>query len=312
MNDSKTNYVKQFFEKYIQYTNRKLRFKSHELDNLGSEFYSKFHTEDSCELATAEDVNYFDKKLEAIIEAEENYTVSHVLKHPVKYSAGGFSEAMRDISELGNLISGSNFRKNLLLNLGIFTSFALTSVPHELMHAGANTLLGNENKEIVINTLYGGDLWYEIIPSIQSKWLFPLIGGYVDPGKLPPLEHIVVGLTPYAMTSAGIYVLKKGIEKKSKPLGYLGAGIVAAHCGGVISDFYNLGRVMTNSAYEFITNTFNMDQDSTVENLLVWGGGFYLGTKILSLTYTFSKGLVNSIKRYFKPISSMHPRISGA
>lgn len=315
MDDPKTDYTKLILDKYQKCANRRLRFQYNELDRVKMKLNERFFNVENYKPATEEEAKYFDKKLEDILEAEDNYIVSSVLKHPIEYSAGGFSEAMRDAVELSDLIPASTQRrKMILLNLGILTAFAAISVPHELIHAGTNALLGNQNKEIVINTLYGGSLWHKLIPSVKSEWLFPLICGYVDTGKISPLENMAVGLAPYAMTSFGIYALKKGIEKKCLPLGYLGAGLVAVHCGGIIGDFYNLGRTIINSAYEPVMNALSMNpnQDSTVENILIWGGGFYLGTKILSLTYTFSKGLVNSIRKYFKPTSSKHPRISGA
>lgn len=252
---------------------------------------------------TNEELAGLKEQFSELVKKENSYTLSDVINHPIKYSSGGFTEASNDI-DFRFLIKGSNKRKNILFITGVLASFGAITAPHELIHAYTNNLLGNDNKEIVINTLYGGSLWHRIIPEIQSRWLFPLLGGYVDKGEISKLENIAVDIAPYIMTPIGIYLVSKGRGNKSLAYYIAGAGLVSVHAGGIIGDFYSIGK----SVIEYVCNPF---MPSTVvsfsENLrdfigtsLIFVGGFLLGSKALSMTYSLSKGMVNSIRNYIK------------
>ncbi|MDP3698620.1 MAG: hypothetical protein Q8R47_03460 [Nanoarchaeota archaeon] len=108
----------------------------------------------------------------------DDYTLEDFVKNPTKGISfkSIYNEIQADL-DFSHLFSGK--RKLLKVNFATFASFGIISLPHELIHAGTNYLTGGTNKEIVVNTLYGGQLWEKIIPGVESKVLFPLLGGYV-------------------------------------------------------------------------------------------------------------------------------------
>lgn len=240
----------------------------------------------------------------------DTITLSEVLLQPTKYfKQGGIKEIREDLRiNAKNPTSKPKLRVyNLGLNIALFTSFGVWSIPHELIHAGVNKLTGGTNLEIVLNKLYGADLWQKIIPEIQSKIMIPFIGGYVQTQNNGIAGDIATTLSPYLMTPLGIYFVKKSGEKNNNLIYWtLGAGLLASHAGGVIGDFFTLGREITGKVCETVykkpkeilaQETFSILDTLAFCTVLV--GGFLLGNRIMGYTYRLSKGLVNSAKNYF-------------
>lgn len=237
-------------------------------------------------------------------EKETSYTLSEVLNHPIKYSQRGFKEAASDpfcaditvdndvFSENSNCKNEKiKFSRKLRFYSCIMAAFGVSSVPHELIHAGVNKLTGGVNKEIVINKFYGGDIIHYFFPEIQSKWMIPLIGGYVMPENTSYASNMATSIAPYILlTPLGVYLLNKSKEKKNLALAYLGGGLVAGHAGGIIGDFFSIGKLTINEVSTLLNKNFQPDFLSTF-------AGFCLGTLILSYTYRLSKGAVNSIQK---------------
>ena len=187
---------------------------------------------------------------------KSDYTIKEVLKSPLK---GAMMEIIDDLTIHTNL-KGSKW-KRLLKNDGlIVASFGITADPHELLHAGVNELTGGYNKEIVINSLYGGDLWAQIIPNLESKVLFPLIGGYVDPEYASFFGELATKVSPYALTPLGIYLVMKGKERKNVLIFSAGAGAVAAHLGGVLGDWYSTGKAIMTKVAEGCYNILGIQE----------------------------------------------------
>ena len=233
-------------------------------------------------------------------EKATSYTLGDVLKHPLKYCTKGFSEAASEPFSADASINPDIFAKGkegkvsgkrrLRFYSCLFAAFGVTSVPHELIHAGVNKLTGGVNHEIAINKFFGGDIAHYFIPEVQAKWMIPIMGGYVKFENSSYLANMETTIAPYIMTPFGIYLLKKGKEKKNLILAYLGGGLVAGHAGGVLGDFWGMGRQTIDKLGSLINSTYSPDFLSSV-------AGFCLGTVILSYTYRLSKGTVNSLQQ---------------
>ena len=81
----------------------------------------------------------------------------------------------------------------------------------------------------------------------------------------------------------------KGKEKKSWPLAMAGAGAVLAHAGGIIGDFFSLGKLAVYLPTEIVAEVAGFD--SPYDSWLYYPmtvGGFYVGAKLMSFTYRFS------------------------
>lgn len=226
------------------------------------------------------------------------YTLADVIKNPWKSSLEGIWTEFQTDVDYFDLLPFKNKKLRLLaVNGGMFFSFGVSAIPHELMHGGMNLLTGGTNKEIVFNTLYGGSLLEKIIPGVKSEWMIPFLGGYVQPEYSSFGGSLATMLVPYVMTPLGLYLLAKGKENKAVSLCVAGSGIVAAHIGGIFGDFFTFGRTLVSQGLEALSNAVNFENSS--ENYLLSSltllGGFYVGLKTARYTYRLSRGLVNSV-----------------
>lgn len=224
----------------------------------------------------------------------DEYTLREVFRTPLK---GAFNEMLEDIN-FSEFFKGK--KKVLKCDLATLVSFGLVAGPHELIHAGVNKLMGGINKEIVLNRLYGGDLYHLLYEGIQVKTMIPLIGGYVRPENLEGTASVIAMLTaPYILTPMGIYLLMEGRKRKSLPLSIAGAGFVAAHAGGVIGDFNKVGEQITNTIVEApfrCTETykdFKLEQQPFALSLV----SFYMGLKMCNFSYRCFKAGVSSLRK---------------
>lgn len=230
---------------------------------------------------------------------EDNYTFKDVIKSPRK---SAWDEIFRDLN-YEELFEGSKKRKSRLNDLVVLASFGLTSIPHELIHAGTNLLTGGTNEKIVINSFYGGDLVHKLYSGIDAEFLLPIIGGYVKIAEYgSTLGQFATGIAPYVLTPLGIYMVAKGKEKKSLPLAIAGSGALIAHAGGIIGDFFNFGRTAMYQTADFMANTVGYDNFDASDSWMSFPlamGGFYVGSKALSFTYRSFKAGVNAIRNRF-------------
>ena len=230
---------------------------------------------------------------------DDSYTFRDVVRHPRK---SAWTEIFQDLN-YEELFDGSKKRKNRLNDLVVLASFGLTSIPHELIHAGTNLLTGGTNEKIVINSFYGGDLVHALYSGIDAKFLLPIIGGYVKVTEYgSTLGQFATGIAPYALTPLGIYMVAKGKEKRSLPLAIAGSGAVIAHAGGIIGDFFDLGKTAMYQTADFMANTVglqNFDYDDSWLKYPLAIGGFYVGSKVLSFTYRSFKSGVKAIRNRF-------------
>ncbi len=246
------------------------------------------------------------KCIEELIAEYKPCTIPDVLKNPLVPFRTSAREIFNDMF-YGKLLPGKTpLRKALLADLGTIVSFGFFTVPHELMHAGMNIVTGRGNKEIVINKLFGGDLYHWLIPSIESKLLLPFIGGYVQPESQEiHLANIAVSLAPYVLTPVGIYLVQEGKKKKSIPCAIAGSGLVAGHIGGVIGDFFNAGYTLVHETTLFTAQAMGYTAEQCQNNdLLKFGivvGGLYVGSRIMSFTYRLAKAGVNHIRNKNQP-----------
>lgn len=228
------------------------------------------------------------------------YTLEDFVKNPTKGISfkSIYNEIQADIN-FSDLFSGQ--RKLLKTNLAAFASFGFFSLPHELIHAGVNYLTGGTNKEIVINTLYGGPLWEKIIPGVKSELMFPLLGGYVT-GENPSLAgSLTTAVAPYALTSLGIYLMKKGKERESIVICAGGAGLGLTHLGGIIGDWRIAGQQMIKESVEVVQDALDVKTSpkyATAADVAMFLGGLYIGSKLLAVSYRASKATVNSVRKY--------------
>ena len=228
----------------------------------------------------------------------DDYTLEDFVRNPTKGISFGsiYNEIQADI-DFSHLFSGQ--RKLLKTNLAAFASFGIFSLPHELIHAGANYLTGGTNKEIVINTLYGGPLWEKIIPGVESKFLFPLLGGYVKFENPSLAGSLTATIAPYVLTSLGIYLMKKGKEKESIVICATGAGLGITHLGGIIGDWRIAGQQIITESVEIVQDALDVKTSPEYENAAAFAmffGGLYVGSKLLAISYRASKATVNSAR----------------
>ena len=210
---------------------------------------------------------------------------------------GMLTEFIHD-STFMDLFSGSK-RVKVLKEVGAtLASFGVWAAPHELIHAGVNSLTGGINKEIVMNRFYGGDLWAAIIPGVEAKWMIPLIGGYVMPENESALAHLAMSMAPYTMTGLGIYAMQKGKENKSAFYCAVGSGLIALHAGGIVGDWWKTGRTIISTGMEYLSTYTDIPTNNAVSNFMVGGVGLVLGTKLLTASYRLSKGTVNSLRQW--------------
>lgn len=233
-------------------------------------------------------------------EEQHEYTLEDFVKNPIKgISFKSIYDEIQEDLDFSYLFSGE--RKLLKTNLAAFASFGIFSLPHELIHAGVNHLTGGTNKEIVLNTLYGGQLWEKIIPGVESKVLFPLLGGYVQFENPSTTGSLAATVAPYVLTPLGIYLMKKGKEKESILLCAGGAGLGLAHLGGIIGDWRLVGQKILGESVELVQDTLNLKTSPEYENIALIGtvlGGVYIGSKLLAISYRASKATVNSVRNY--------------
>lgn len=231
---------------------------------------------------------------------QEEYGFKDVIRKPLK---SAFGEIFQDLN-YEELFSGSKKRKSILNDLVVLGSFGITSIPHELIHAGTNLLTGGTNEKIVINSFYGGDLIHKLFPGIDAEFLLPIIGGYVKVAEYgSTLGQLATQIAPYALTPLGIYMIAEGKKRKSLPLAIIGSGAIIAHAGGIIGDFFNIGRIVMYETADFVAKTVgyqNFDADDSWMALPLFVGGFYLGSKALSFSYRSFKSGVNYCKNLFK------------
>lgn len=258
---------------------------------------------------------YTQEKQQKILQQKEYetnraLTLTEVLKHPLKYSKSAWRELSDDFKVIDpkKLSKKQALKINTIGFLGGMASFGIWSTPHELIHAGINKLTGGQNLEIVINQFYGGDLAHAISPDIQSKLMIPLIGGYVQIEPSSAIANIGISIAPYALTPLGVYLMQKSRETQKLKYLLIGSGLIYAHWGGALGDFYSIGRQTILSTYNTITQQDKKQTDipkpqTTAESALLATtliGGFIIGNKIMSYTYRLSKGLTNTIRNYFK------------
>ena len=236
----------------------------------------------------------------------DNYTFKDVLRNPGKLV---WEEIFQDLN-YEELFKGSPKRKSRLNDLAILVSFGLTSIPHELIHAGANLLTGGTNEKIVINRFYGGDLVHTLYSGIQAEFLLPILGGYVkiaESGSI--LGELATDIAPYALTPLGIYLVAEGKKRKSLSLAFLGSGAIIGHTGGIIGDFYSFGKTIAYETADFVAQLFgasNFEPDNSWLALPLTIGELYLGFKTLSFTYRSSKAGVNAIRNRFGTHKDQH------
>lgn len=238
--------------------------------------------------------------LEDVAEEKKTSEISHTytLSEAFTLKQSLLKEFNEDIGAYNGFSSLGFLGSNILF----FASFGITSVPHELIHAGVNSLTGGVNNEIVINSFYGGDLWEKVIPGVEGRVLIPFIGGYVNYENDSLLGNIATYTTPYVLTPLGLYCIMKSREKKSLAWWIAGVGAVSAHGGGIIGDWYGTGRTITSEIAEQVYGLAGLKgnpDSSPVMNTAISFTGLYLGMKMLKYSYRASKGLVNSIRKPF-------------
>ena len=233
-------------------------------------------------------------------------TVRDVLKSPLIPFRASLKEIIHDTLYSELLPGKTPLRKAILADAGTVVAFALFTAPHELLHAGMNVLTGVGNKEIVMNKLYGGDIYHWVSPNIESKVLFPLLGGYVVPASEGVnLINVPTFLIPYILTPFGIYLAQEGKKRKNIPCAIAGSGLIACHLGGIIGDFLGAGYTLVHNTTTFIAQTAGLTpqqyENNGLLNIGIALGGLYVGSRIMSFTYRLSKAGVNYVREKFKP-----------
>jgi len=268
----------------------------------------KKNVEPECKKMWEEISQIFDKRpikerIKVVHQRKYGYTLDEVIKNPLKGTSlkSMWEEIQTDIS-FGYLFSKGGPRVNFVkTNALLFASFGFFSVPHELIHAGVNSLAGGINHQIVINTLYGGQLYEKIMPEIESKFLFPLLGGYVKFENPSTMGTIAAAVAPYVLTPLGIYLAKKGHEKEKIVLCAVGAGLIAAHAGGIVGDWRLAGQIIVSKGIELVQETLEMKTNpeyAPAINVATLVAGLYVGSKLLAVSYRAMKGAVNSVEKY--------------
>lgn len=217
---------------------------------------------------------------------------------------GGLDEAFEDLN-FEDLFKGNKKRRSRLNDLSILVSFGFSSIPHELIHAGVNVLTGGSNKEIVINRFYGGDLAHAVYPGIQSRFLAPIFGGYVEPREYgSELGKVAMVASPYVLTPLGIYLLEEGKRRNSPSLAIAGSGIIVGHAGSCIGDFATLGRTLSYSAVNVPVRALGAKSFHVEEylsaSLPLWITGLYLGCQMTSTSYKLFKRGVDYCRNIFR------------
>ncbi len=238
-------------------------------------------------------------------------TIEDVLRHPLKYSKGGFGEIISDMQVLNPEKLTEKQRKSyaFLLPAASMLSAGIWAMPHELLHAAVNKATGGKNLEIVLNKMYGADFWHAIFPQIESKFMIPILGGYVRAQPANEISSIAVTLAPYVMTPIGIYFMQNALKKQNTKYWLIGSGLMVSHAGGVIGDFFALGQKITQKICTTIYKSpqqieQNKEQhtDSFADNMAISAAlvfGFLIGNRIMGYSYRLSKGLLNSARKYF-------------
>ncbi len=228
----------------------------------------------------------------------KEYTLREVLRKPLHDTwRHAFAEIFSDLN-FTEALPGRKRSKGLLNDIGALVSFGFTSGPHELIHAKINEVMGGTNAHVVVNKLYCGDIYAALIPGVEADWLLPIIGGYVEPEHMTTPGRFVMAIAPYILTPVGIYLLQKAREKKVATLGLLGAGALLAHAGGIIGDWWKLGRDVVYETANSIGNMIGYEALDDNPAVMIGGAalGVYLGSKAMSFTYRLSKGLVGSLR----------------
>ncbi len=284
-----------------QIKNRFVEFFHYNVNKEKEEAFNKLKTYEQEGRISQEEKVKLEQKIEELIHNEiRNETVWEVLKNPFKKY---FRNIFMDLN-YEELFKGDNKRKSRLNDLAIFLSFGYTSVPHELLHAGTNKALGGVNEEIVINKFFDLGLSQYLIPGVESKFLLPIMGGYVKPDmtKINNLEHALVTFAPYILTPLGIYLVQKGKEKKCLPLAIAGSGAILSQAGGILGDFLSLGSNAVNTGTEFIYTTLggqNYQEFANAMWLPMLVGGFFVWLKTATFSYRLFKAGINQLRNTF-------------
>ncbi|MFH2028494.1 MAG: hypothetical protein ABIJ08_05115 [Nanoarchaeota archaeon] len=227
------------------------------------------------------------------IEEKVEETFRDIVRDPFRVP---YSEIMEDMDYSG-IFKGSQLRRDSLEALSTPISIGISVLPHEMLHAAANKLTGGTNSELVINRLFLGDLW-SLIPGVESKLMTPFIGGYMSAREYgSDIGRLITAVAPYSLTPIGIYLVAEAKKRKSVPLALAGSGIIMAHAGGAIGDFYNFGVKLTYMIADKAYHIFNGNFDSSnwKESVLLMGGTI-LGLTTASLSYRLFKAGVNYIR----------------
>jgi len=244
----------------------------------------------------------FDQKAEQERKERQEYTLEDFVKNPTKGLA--FRSIWREMAEdmsFEHLFSGGWKSRAVKTDLTTLAAFGLFSFPHEMVHAGVNLVTGGVNEKIVINTFYGGSFWEKLIPGVESQWMVPFLGGYVQTENSSAVGMIATAVAPYVMTPVGIYLAKKGKEKESIVITAAGAGLLAGHLGGVIGDWRLVGQNLIKGSVEVVQDTIGVKTSPGYETealIAMALGGLYVGSKILAISYRGMKATVNSVRNY--------------
>lgn len=218
-----------------------------------------------------------------------DYGFKKLAKNPVRACSlrSTYKEMCRDLSledKFQRILPNGPGRGMLSFFVPILSASVFTALPHEYIHAGAATMLGHHVSNIVVNP----------IPFMSS---FTQIQGPIG-----PLDSMAIAAAPYVLTAAGAYLVDKAKKKDSFFLYCLGSGALISHVGGILGDFYSVGRT---AAYE-VSNTIchtlgysDLNQHNLAVTIPMAVGSFYLGAKAMSLTYRASKAAVNSTRSLF-------------
>jgi len=221
-----------------------------------------------------------------------------------------FGEFIRDL-DLTEIFKGKKLRRIDKNVACIYIGSHLLTPIHELLHAGANKLLGYENQKIVIGNLDGGFLWEKIIPGVTAENLPLWKGGYVLCHKSSPsLTDIVIpGLAPYIMTPIGIYLLLEGKRRKCIPMIIAGCGFVAYHADAVFGDIMKAGGDIVIGAADYCCriagHPMNMNENGLKYILAI--PGVFVGLALWRYSYHYFRRAVNYIREKAHGIDSTLP-----
>lgn len=248
------------------------------------------------------DYRQYDAQIEE--EKRSKYTLSEIIGQLTR--RGIYREWVSDCSFF-KLFEGKKISRVTKEMATTYAAFGAIVVPHELIHAGVNSATGGINHEIVLNRLFGGDIFASIIPGIEVKVLNPLLGGYVYAENHSALAELATSVAPYSLTILGFYALQKGKEKKNIPLCALGSAAVCVHVGGIIGDWFNAGQNVCYEAMEGIYNFIGAEpsnENSVLDHIIIGSSGMLLGLQMLKASYRLMKGTVNSLRQWYAEKSS--------